>query len=170
MPNAVCMTMDASAGRHDEMFAYKAARKPGQSGRSYGLQVAERAGMPDVVLRRGSGVARSAHHRPDLSNPCPSGLTRQLALVPESMRDPRGRLGQGRPLAAGGRASGSLECPATEGSSRRFIRPDYRLSAHPSPDTPGILMLSVWVRFCRNGGAASALTGRRSEALYAGVH
>ena len=52
MPNAVCMTMDASAGRHDEMFAYKV--KPGQSGRSYGLQVAERAGMPDVVLRRAS--------------------------------------------------------------------------------------------------------------------
>jgi len=50
MPNAVCMTMDASAGRHNEMFAYKV--KPGQSGRSYGLQVAERAGMPDVVLRR----------------------------------------------------------------------------------------------------------------------
>jgi DNA mismatch repair protein MutS len=46
------MTMDASAGRHDEMFAYKV--KPGQSGRSYGLQVAERAGMPDVVLRRAS--------------------------------------------------------------------------------------------------------------------
>jgi DNA mismatch repair protein MutS len=50
MPNAVCMTMDASAGRHNEMFAYKV--KPGQSGRSYGLQVAERAGMPDVVLKR----------------------------------------------------------------------------------------------------------------------
>ena len=32
---------------------------------------------------------------------------------------------------------------ATEGFSRRFIRPDYRLSAHPSPDTPGILMFSV---------------------------
>jgi DNA mismatch repair protein MutS len=50
MPNAVCMTMDASAGPPDEMFAYKV--KPGQSGRSSGLQVAECAGMPDVVLRR----------------------------------------------------------------------------------------------------------------------
>jgi DNA mismatch repair protein MutS len=50
MPNAVCMAMDASAGRHDEMFAYKV--KPGQSGRSYGLQVAQRAGMPDAVLTR----------------------------------------------------------------------------------------------------------------------
>jgi DNA mismatch repair protein MutS len=44
------MTMDASAGPHDEMFAYKV--KPGQFGRSSGLQVAECAGMPDVVLRR----------------------------------------------------------------------------------------------------------------------
>ena len=30
----------------------------------------------------------------------------------------------------------------TEGFGRRFIRPDYRLSARPSPDTPEILMLS----------------------------
>ena len=30
---------------------------------------------------------------------------------------------------------------ATEDFSRRLIRPDYRLSAHPSPDTPEILML-----------------------------
>src|SRR5208282_3871680 len=30
----------------------------------------------------------------------------------------------------------------TEGFGRRFIRPDYRISAHPSPDTPEILMLS----------------------------
>ena len=68
MPNAVCMTMDASAGRHDEMFAYKV--KPGQSGRSYGLRSGGAGGhAEDVVLRKGSGVARSAH-RPDLSNPC----------------------------------------------------------------------------------------------------
>ena len=50
MPNAVCMMMDASAGRHDEMFAYRV--KPGRSGRSYGLQVAQRAGMPEIVLKR----------------------------------------------------------------------------------------------------------------------
>jgi len=31
----------------------------------------------------------------------------------------------------------------TGGFGRRFIRPDYRLSARPSPDTPEILMLSM---------------------------
>lgn len=36
------------------------------------------------------------------------------------------------------RISGGL---ATEDFSRRLIRPDYRLSAHPSRDTPEILML-----------------------------
>jgi hypothetical protein len=30
----------------------------------------------------------------------------------------------------------------TGGFGRRFVRPDYRLSARPSPDTPEILMLS----------------------------
>ncbi|MDT8278422.1 DNA mismatch repair protein MutS [Roseomonas mucosa] len=50
MPHAVCMAMDAAAGRHDEMFAYKV--KPGRAGRSYGLQVAARAGMPETVLKR----------------------------------------------------------------------------------------------------------------------
>jgi hypothetical protein len=33
----------------------------------------------------------------------------------------------------------------TEGFGRRFIRPDYRLSARTSPDTPDILMLSLQV-------------------------
>lgn len=50
MPNAVCMMMEASPGRHDEMFAYKV--KPGRSGRSYGLRVAALAGMPETVLAR----------------------------------------------------------------------------------------------------------------------
>ena len=40
---------------------------------------------------------------------------------------------------------------ATEGISRRFIRPDYRLSSRPATGTPGILMLpwnhaSLWDR------------------------
>jgi DNA mismatch repair protein MutS len=44
------MAMDASAGRHEEMFAYKVV--PGRSGQSYGLKVAARAGMPAPVLER----------------------------------------------------------------------------------------------------------------------
>lgn len=50
MPQALCMAMDAAAGRHDEMFAYKV--KAGRAGQSYGLKVAARAGMPPSVLSR----------------------------------------------------------------------------------------------------------------------
>ena len=50
MPHAACMAMDASAGRHQEMFAYKVV--PGRAGQSYGLKVAARAGMPAAVLTR----------------------------------------------------------------------------------------------------------------------
>ena len=50
MQHAACMAMDASAGRHGEMFAYKVV--PGRSGQSYGLKVAARAGMPAPVLER----------------------------------------------------------------------------------------------------------------------
>ena len=50
MEHAACMAMDASAGRHGEMFAYKVV--PGRSGQSYGLKVAARAGMPAPVLER----------------------------------------------------------------------------------------------------------------------
>ena len=50
MEHAACMAMDASAGRHEEMFAYKVV--PGRAGQSYGLRVAARAGMPNPVLAR----------------------------------------------------------------------------------------------------------------------
>jgi DNA mismatch repair protein MutS len=54
MEHAVCMAMDASAGRHEEMFAYKVV--PGRSGQSYGLKVAARAGMPTAVLERAAAL------------------------------------------------------------------------------------------------------------------
>ena len=50
MAHAVCMAMDASAGRHEEMFTYKVGQ--GRAGQSYGLNVAARAGMPASVLAR----------------------------------------------------------------------------------------------------------------------
>jgi hypothetical protein len=39
-------------------------------------------------------------------------------------------------------ASAAESSSGAGGFGRRFIRPDYRLSARPSPDTPEILMLS----------------------------
>ena len=59
MPNAVCMAMDASPGLHEEMFSYTVAA--GRAGQSYGLRVAERAGLPDVVLRRAGTLLQSAY-------------------------------------------------------------------------------------------------------------
>jgi DNA mismatch repair protein MutS len=50
MNHATCMAMDASAGRYEEMFAYKVV--PGRAGQSHGLKVAARAGMPTSVLAR----------------------------------------------------------------------------------------------------------------------
>jgi DNA mismatch repair protein MutS len=50
MPHAVCMAMDASAGRHGAVFSYRVV--PGRAGRSYGLEVAALAGLPPAVLRR----------------------------------------------------------------------------------------------------------------------
>jgi DNA mismatch repair protein MutS len=50
MKHAACMAMDASAGRYEEMFAYKVV--PGRAGQSHGLKVAARAGMPTSVLTR----------------------------------------------------------------------------------------------------------------------
>ncbi|WP_052402704.1 DNA mismatch repair protein MutS [Muricoccus aerilatus] len=50
MPHAVCRAMDASAGRHGSVFSYRVV--PGRSGLSYGLKVAELAGMPAAVLER----------------------------------------------------------------------------------------------------------------------
>jgi DNA mismatch repair protein MutS len=59
MPRAVCMAMDASAGRHEEMFAYKVKR--GRAGQSYGLNVAARAGMPAAVLKRAAELLGHMH-------------------------------------------------------------------------------------------------------------
>lgn len=50
MRHAVCRAMDASAGRHGDVFTYRVV--PGRSGLSYGLKVAELAGMPAAVLER----------------------------------------------------------------------------------------------------------------------
>jgi hypothetical protein len=41
------------------------------------------------------------------------------------------------------RASSEGVTSGTEGFGSRFIPPDYRLSARPSPNTPEILMLSI---------------------------
>ncbi|MFC7738649.1 DNA mismatch repair protein MutS [Roseomonas sp. GCM10028921] len=54
MDDATCMMMDATAGRHDDVFSYKVI--PGRSGRSYGLKVAALAGMPDRVLQRAAEI------------------------------------------------------------------------------------------------------------------
>ncbi|HEX3989952.1 MAG TPA: DNA mismatch repair protein MutS, partial [Acetobacteraceae bacterium] len=54
MQHAACMAMDASAGRYEEMFAYKVV--PGRAGQSHGLKVAARAGMPTSVLERAAAL------------------------------------------------------------------------------------------------------------------
>jgi DNA mismatch repair protein MutS len=58
MPRAVCMAMDAAAGRHDEMFAYQV--KAGRAVQSYGLEVAARAGLPAAVLSRAAALLGEA--------------------------------------------------------------------------------------------------------------
>jgi len=50
MPRAVCMAMDAAAGRHGDVFTYRIG--PGRAGRSHGLKVAALAGLPASVLAR----------------------------------------------------------------------------------------------------------------------
>lgn len=50
MPEAVCMAMDATPGRHDDVFTFKVV--PGRAGQSYGLRTAAHAGMPQAVLAR----------------------------------------------------------------------------------------------------------------------
>ena len=54
MSDAICMAMDAAAGRHGDIFSYKVL--PGRSGRSYGLKIAALAGIPDPVLRRAEEI------------------------------------------------------------------------------------------------------------------
>ena len=50
MPRAACMAMEASAGRHGDIFTYRIG--PGRAGLSHGLRVAALAGMPASVLAR----------------------------------------------------------------------------------------------------------------------
>ena len=50
MAHATCMAMQATAGRHGDLFTYQVG--PGRSGRSYGLKVAALAGMPATILER----------------------------------------------------------------------------------------------------------------------
>ncbi len=50
MPHATCMAMEATAGRHGDIFTYRIG--PGRAGRSHGLRVAALAGMPASVLAR----------------------------------------------------------------------------------------------------------------------
>lgn len=50
MPDAVCMAMEATAGRHGDAFTFKIAA--GRAGQSYGLRTAAHAGMPAAVLAR----------------------------------------------------------------------------------------------------------------------
>ena len=50
LPRAACMAMDATAGRHGDVFTYRIG--PGRAGRSHGLKVAALAGLPAPVLTR----------------------------------------------------------------------------------------------------------------------
>ncbi len=50
LTHAACMAMDATAGRHGDVFIYKVG--VGRAGQSYGLKVAALAGMPSTVLAR----------------------------------------------------------------------------------------------------------------------
>lgn len=50
MKHAACMAMDATAGRHDDVFTYKVLE--GRAGKSYGLKAAALAGLPQAVLDR----------------------------------------------------------------------------------------------------------------------
>ena len=54
MQHATCMAMDASAGRHGDVFSFKV--KPGRAGQSYGLQAAALAGVPASVLARAEAL------------------------------------------------------------------------------------------------------------------
>ena len=50
MMHATCMAMDASAGRHGDVFTFKIA--VGRAGQSYGLKAAALAGLPASILAR----------------------------------------------------------------------------------------------------------------------
>ena len=57
MPHATCMAMDATAGRHGDLFTYRIS--PGRAGRSHGLKVAALAGMPSIVLARADELMKA---------------------------------------------------------------------------------------------------------------
>ena len=57
LPHAISMAMNASAGKHDELFSYKVSA--GRSGRSYGLNTAALAGMPILILNRAKSLLES---------------------------------------------------------------------------------------------------------------
>ncbi len=59
MSHAKCMAMDAAAGRHGDIFAYKV--KEGRAGRSYGLKAAALAGLPQSVIDRASALMAAFH-------------------------------------------------------------------------------------------------------------
>ena len=50
LEHATCMAMDATTGRHDDIFTYKIGI--GRAGKSHGLKIAALAGMPESVLSR----------------------------------------------------------------------------------------------------------------------
>ena len=54
MDHATCMAMDASAGRHDDVFTYRVLQ--GRAGKSYGLKAAAMAGLPQAVLDRAAAL------------------------------------------------------------------------------------------------------------------
>ena len=62
MDHAACMAMDATAGRHGDVFTFKVG--PGRAGLSYGLKVAALAGMPLSVLARAEALLMQATGRP----------------------------------------------------------------------------------------------------------
>ena len=67
MPHAICMAMDASAGRHGAVFSYRLVA--GRAGRSYGLKVAALAGLPRSVLLRAAELL--AQHTGEPAEPFP---------------------------------------------------------------------------------------------------
>ena len=63
MQHAACMAMDASAGRHGDVFTFKVAF--GRAGQSYGLRAAAMAGLPTSVLARAEALlARHNERKP----------------------------------------------------------------------------------------------------------
>ena len=62
MDHAACMAMDATAGRHGDVFTFKVG--PGRAGLSYGLKAAALAGMPLSVLARAEVLLMQATGKP----------------------------------------------------------------------------------------------------------